>query len=121
MCRRASVVASPWGPALHVLTLTADDGHVQATDTVVYDFRFTDPGPEGWTRADIGGVAAAGSSVFSWLDDEFTVTGSGADIWGRADEFHFTSTEVYGGLPDSRGSVECRGRAPLDEGGLDDS
>ena len=81
-------------PERHVLTLTADDGHVQATDTVVIDFRYTDPGPEGWTRADIGAVAAAGSSVFR--EGEYTITGSGADIWDRADEFHFVSTAVSG-------------------------
>lgn len=80
----------------HVLTMTANDGWAQGTDTVVYDFRFTDPGPTGWTNGDIGNVATRGSSVFNGHEGEFTVTGSGADIWNRADEFHFVRTSVTG-------------------------
>jgi regulation of enolase protein 1 (concanavalin A-like superfamily) len=84
------------GAERHELTMTATDGWAQGSDTVVYDFRFTDPGPEGWTNGDIGKVAAAGSSVFNSYTNEFTVTGSGADIWYRADEFHFVRTSVTG-------------------------
>jgi hypothetical protein len=43
--------------------------------------------PGFWQQADIGAVAAAGSA--SYADGVFTVNGSGADIWGTADEFHF--------------------------------
>ena len=43
--------------------------------------------PSGWSNADIGSVAAAGTSKYSNLT--FTIDGSGADIWGSADEFHF--------------------------------
>jgi hypothetical protein len=32
-------------------------GH--ASDTVVFDYAFKDPGPEGWINGDIGSVAAA--------------------------------------------------------------
>jgi regulation of enolase protein 1 (concanavalin A-like superfamily) len=82
----------------HELTMTASDGRLQASDTVVFDFSFDDPGPPGWSSGDIGGVAAAGSSVWNPQNQqgEFTVQGSGADIWGRADEFHFTQTPVTG-------------------------
>lgn len=41
----------------------------------------------GWLDADVGAVAAAGSS--SGTGSSQTVAGSGADIWDRADEFHF--------------------------------
>jgi len=43
--------------------------------------------PSPWQNADIGAVAAAGSATFS--NSVFTVKGSGADIWGTADEFHY--------------------------------
>ncbi len=78
------------------LTMTATDGRAQASDTVVFDFSFKDPGPPGWTNGDIGTVAAAGSSVFNLHTNEFTVTGSGTDIWNRADEFHFVQTPYSG-------------------------
>ncbi len=78
------------------LTMTATDGRAQASDTVVFDFAFKDPGPPGWTNGDIGAVAAPGSSVFNAYENEFTVTGSGADIWNRADEFHFVQTPYSG-------------------------
>lgn len=80
----------------HELTMTAGDGRLQASDTVVFDFSFDDPGPPGWTNGDIGGVAAAGSAVWNPQEGELTVQGSGADIWNRADEFHFTQTPVTG-------------------------
>jgi regulation of enolase protein 1 (concanavalin A-like superfamily) len=55
------------------------------------------PGSPDWIASDIGDVAAAGRS---FIDEdsgpEFAVTGSGADVWGRADEFHFLSREMNG-------------------------
>jgi hypothetical protein len=44
--------------------------------------------------ADIGNVAAAGSSMGD--DSLITVSGSGADIWGTADEFHYLFREITG-------------------------
>lgn len=38
---------------------------------------------------DIGAVGGAGSAVYDANAGTFTVTGSGADIWGTADAFHF--------------------------------
>jgi hypothetical protein len=43
--------------------------------------------PTGWSQADIGAVGAAGSA--SVTNGVWTVKGSGADIWGTADEFHY--------------------------------
>ncbi|MBD3265966.1 hypothetical protein GF373_04795, partial [bacterium] len=45
-------------------------------------------------QADIGGVAAEGSASFN--NGEYSVIGSGADIWGSADGFHFLFNEVTG-------------------------
>jgi regulation of enolase protein 1 (concanavalin A-like superfamily) len=50
--------------------------------------------PSGWTQGDIGAVAVAGNATFS--DGAYTVTGSGADVWGTADAFHFAYRPVTG-------------------------
>ncbi len=50
--------------------------------------------PSPWQDADIGDVAAAGSA--NEYGGTFTVTGSGADIWNQADEFHFVYQMVSG-------------------------
>jgi hypothetical protein len=50
--------------------------------------------PGGWTSADIGAVGAAGTAVYSGRG--WTVEGSGADIWGTADEFRYVYRQVYG-------------------------
>ncbi len=48
--------------------------------------------PAGWVNSDIGSVGAAGSA--SYGNGVFTVNGSGADIWGTADEFQYVRTVV---------------------------
>ncbi len=51
--------------------------------------------PSGWTSEDVGAVAGAGHSTV--LDDKTaTVTGSGADIWGTADAFHWIYQTITG-------------------------
>ena len=45
---------------------------------------------------DIGAVAVAGDAVYKANAKEYEVTGSGADIWGTADAFHFLFKEVKG-------------------------
>jgi YVTN family beta-propeller protein len=47
-----------------------------------------------WSDADIGAVAAAGS--FTDNGTALTITGSGADIWSTADEFHFAYRPLNG-------------------------
>src|SRR4030095_3748145 len=43
--------------------------------------------PSPWQTADIGAVGAAGSASYS--SGTFTIAGSGADIWGTADEVSY--------------------------------
>jgi hypothetical protein len=43
--------------------------------------------PFPWQHQDIGSVAKAGTATYS--NGVFTVSGSGADIWGTADEFQY--------------------------------
>ncbi len=50
--------------------------------------------PAPWQHQDIGAVAAVGSATYS--GSTFTVKGSGADIWGAADEFHYVYQTLTG-------------------------
>ena len=48
--------------------------------------------PLPWVNDDIGTVGAAGSA--NATNGTFTVTGSGTDIWGYSDQFHFAYVEL---------------------------
>jgi endoglucanase Acf2/uncharacterized protein YjdB len=50
--------------------------------------------PSPWTTADIGAVGATGSASHS--SGTFTLAGSGADIWGTADEFRYVYQSITG-------------------------
>jgi regulation of enolase protein 1 (concanavalin A-like superfamily) len=50
--------------------------------------------PPEWSEEDIGNVSAEGSAAFP--GGSGTVTGSGADIWGTADEFHWMFRRASG-------------------------
>jgi len=50
--------------------------------------------PSPWQERDIGSVGVAGSASYS--SGTFTVKGSGADIWGSADGFHFVYQPLNG-------------------------
>ena len=50
--------------------------------------------PTAWSNQDIGAVAATGS--FADNGGSLSVTGSGADIWGTADEFQFAYRTLTG-------------------------
>jgi len=59
--------------------------------TVSLSFAQTSPN---WTGVDIGAVSATGS--YSVNGTTFTVRGSGADIWNRADEFYYAYRTLAG-------------------------
>ena len=52
------------------------------------------PMPEGWQSEDVGAVGKTGSAVAS--AGTFVVKGSGADVWGTADAFHFAYRPLSG-------------------------
>ncbi|HLP75852.1 MAG TPA: hypothetical protein VK327_02960, partial [Candidatus Paceibacterota bacterium] len=52
------------------------------------------PLPSPWVSQDVGAVGLAGSAGYG--NGVFTVTGSGADIWGSADAFRFVYVPVTG-------------------------
>lgn len=45
---------------------------------------------------DVGAQPTKGSAVFNAATREYTVTGSGTDIWARVDEFHYLWREMSG-------------------------
>jgi len=94
IARWPKVCRSGLSDGVHVFTVTVDDGHGHRTsDTVA--ITVGSGGGAGTTvpmsaDGDLGAVGRAGSARYN--DGVFTVTASGADIWGTADAFHF----VYG-------------------------
>jgi hypothetical protein len=50
--------------------------------------------PAGWAHADIGAVPLAGDATAA--SGTFTVKGSGTDVWGTADQFHYAYTTLTG-------------------------
>ena len=53
--------------------------------------------PGGFTKSDdIGAPPLKGSAEFDALTGQYKVSGSGADIRGKADQFHFVSKEMSG-------------------------
>jgi hypothetical protein len=58
---------------------------------------------DAWTSEDIGSVGMAGGAVANNATGTFTVSGSGADIWGSDDAFQFYNQGFYG-----NGSISVR-------------
>jgi VCBS repeat protein/Big-like domain-containing protein len=83
---------NPGPPSSHMLILVAGQDDSDGPIATAKSGAFTispEPGavPDPWRHQDIGAVAAAGSAMYD--RGFFTVQGSGADIWGTADEFHY--------------------------------
>jgi hypothetical protein len=77
-------------------TLTFNGTDLNGGDNTVFidNVRITPWVPSPWSTADIGGVGAAGRA--NYLSGTFTITGSGADIWGTGDEFRFVYQTASG-------------------------
>jgi hypothetical protein len=45
---------------------------------------------------DVGAPALKGSSEFDAGSGQYKITGSGSDIWGKADQFHYLWREMSG-------------------------
>jgi regulation of enolase protein 1 (concanavalin A-like superfamily) len=75
---------------------TDDDGAAAASANVSITVSTAPaPGlPSGWAHADIGATSIAGDATFS--NGVYTVKGSGADIWGTADAFHYAYRTMSG-------------------------
>jgi hypothetical protein len=81
----------------NAFSVTVRDGHGHsASDTVVYTVVTTDGVGRLATGQDIGRVGAEGGESYDGDTDTYTVRGSGADIWGTGDEFHYVWTQQSG-------------------------
>jgi regulation of enolase protein 1 (concanavalin A-like superfamily) len=54
------------------------------------------PLPPPWQHQDVGAVGIAGHASFMTNLGIFSVAGSGTDVWGQADEFHYAYQNVSG-------------------------
>jgi hypothetical protein len=83
------------GPVLAGLAVSSHDATSLASvtfeQTAIFDASTL---PAGWRSEDVGAVGIAGSA--SAASGVFTVHGSGADIWGAADGFHFAHRTLRG-------------------------
>jgi phosphatidylserine/phosphatidylglycerophosphate/cardiolipin synthase-like enzyme len=78
-------------------TATDDDGAATTSSNVTVTVGTAPPPtglPSGWAHADIGVTPIAGDATFS--NGVYTITGSGADVWGTADAFHFAYRTMTG-------------------------
>jgi regulation of enolase protein 1 (concanavalin A-like superfamily) len=81
----------------YTLTAVATDNSSASRASSAVSITVNNPSsslPPGWADSDIGAVPLAGSA--SYTSGTFTVTGSGADIWGSADAFHYAYRSLTG-------------------------
>ena len=50
----------------------------------------------GWIESDIGSPTVGGAALYDAPSDTYTISGSGSDIFGTADQFNFASTTMTG-------------------------
>ena len=89
------------GTGTYTLTAVATDNAGATTTSSAVSVTVSDAPPPpptglpaGWAHADIGTVPFAGDATFA--SGTFSVTGSGADVWGTADQFHYAYTTLTG-------------------------
>jgi outer membrane protein assembly factor BamB len=80
------------GALLAGMAVTAHNNGVLSTAT--FDSVALSTCPTGWSCADIGGPAPAGSA--SAIGAAWTGSGGGSDIWGTADQFQFDAQPLAG-------------------------
>jgi hypothetical protein len=84
---------------------TQQPANAGAFDAYVAKFITTPTCPSGEDCADIGAPALSGDQLYSGnrAKGTWSVTGSGADIWGTSDHFHFVAQDAAGD-----GSISAR-------------
>jgi hypothetical protein len=74
-------------PATALVGLAVGSHDAARLATATFDNVRVSPLPDGWSSADVGAVGTSGSATAS--GGTFAVSGAGADVWGRADAFHY--------------------------------
>jgi regulation of enolase protein 1 (concanavalin A-like superfamily) len=82
------------GAGSYTLTARATDNAAATTTSAGRTVTVTGGLPTGWTTADIGNPAIAGST--SYGNGTFTVRAGGVDIWGTSDEFRYVYRQISG-------------------------
>ena len=88
-----SVTWSNVGAGSYTLTARATD-NAGATTTSAGRTITVSGFPTGWTAADVGSPAIAGSTTYS--NGAFTIRAGGEDIWGMSDEFRYVYRAISG-------------------------
>ncbi len=68
-----------------IVVLLVHTGYAQPQPIGIFD-----------NHADIGAVSAPGEATYNPDQKEYEIKGSGSDIWGNSDEFHFVYKELSG-------------------------
>ena len=76
------------------LTAVARDNAGAPTTSAARSVTVTGGLPSGWTGADVGSPAIAGSTAYN--AGTFTIRGAGEDIWQASDQFHFAYRQITG-------------------------
>lgn len=71
----------------NTITIMGASGNLSHSAPVTLIVNSAGPLPTGWTDTDIGSPGLAGSA--SYNNGVFTISGSGADIWGTNDQFNY--------------------------------
>jgi regulation of enolase protein 1 (concanavalin A-like superfamily) len=72
--------------------------------------------PSPWATADIGSVGVTGSATDT--NGLFTITGSGTDIWGTADAFHYVYQPASGNCSIQAEVLSVQNTAPWAKAGV---
>lgn len=95
-----TTAASPTAPAGNVISQSPAAGAIAPAGSpvaLVVSSGATAPElPSPWRTQDVGAVGRAGSSAFIPTGATFSLSGSGADIWGTADAFRYLYRALEG-------------------------
>ena len=78
----------------HIRGVNASATFDNVTVTTTAPATTQSPLPSGWSGADVGITPVAGEATAA--NGVFTLRGSGADVWGTADAFHYAFTAIDG-------------------------
>ena len=104
-------------PGSYPLTVTGTAASATHTTPVSLQVNSSSGLPSPWADTDVGGPAPAGSATY--LGGQFTVNGSGADVFGSSDQFNYLYQPTTGnGTIIARVTGESNAGSANDKGGV---